>query len=80
LVTAIGPPSGDKRKPSLPFPFRIHIYFLALFKKHVIGRICGFLEYSEIWQKILICQPVSEIPPNPPLIKGGQGGFLASLW
>ena len=32
-------------------------------------------ETSEIWPKILICQPVSEIPPNPPLIKGGRGDF-----
>jgi len=25
-------------------------------------------------------QPVSEIPPEPPFKKGGQGGFLAGPW
>jgi hypothetical protein len=34
----------------------------------------------EICQKILFGRPVSEIPPNPPFDKGGQGGFLAGPW
>ena len=29
----------------------------------------------ETWQETLIGQPVSEIPPNPPLRKGGRGDF-----
>jgi len=31
----------------------------------------------EICQEILFGRSLSEIPPNPPLIKGGEGGFLA---
>jgi hypothetical protein len=34
------------------------------------------LQDLEIWQEIASCRLVSEIPPNPPLIKGGEGGFL----
>jgi len=34
----------------------------------------------EIGHEILFVQPLSEIPPNPPLLKGGQGGFLAGQW
>ncbi len=30
---------------------------------------------SEICQEILFGQAVSEIPPQPPFDKGGQGGF-----
>jgi hypothetical protein len=34
----------------------------------------------EICQEILFGQPLSEIPPQPPFNKGGQGGFLAGPW
>jgi hypothetical protein len=33
----------------------------------------------EIWQEIPIGQPVSEIPPNPPLEKGGRGDFWQAI-
>jgi hypothetical protein len=29
----------------------------------------------EIGHEILLLQPLSEIPPNPPLLKGGRGDF-----
>jgi hypothetical protein len=29
----------------------------------------------EIGHEILFVQPLSEIPPNPPLLKGGRGDF-----
>jgi hypothetical protein len=35
------------------------------------------MENLEFCQETLMGQPVSEIPPNPPFRKGGQGGFLA---
>jgi hypothetical protein len=37
-------------------------------------------EKFEMRQKFLICQLVSEIPPKPPLKKGGQGGFMTGSW
>jgi hypothetical protein len=35
------------------------------------------MQNLEFCQETLIGQPVTEIPANPPLEKGGQGGFLA---
>jgi hypothetical protein len=38
--------------------------------------VCAIdIKNLEIGQKILIGQGLSEIPPNPPLIKGGWGDF-----
>ena len=31
-------------------------------------------------QEIVFGRTVSEIPPEPPFKKGGQGGFLAGPW
>jgi hypothetical protein len=33
------------------------------------------MKEPEVGQKILFGQPLAEIPPNPPLKKGGRGDF-----
>jgi hypothetical protein len=40
----------------------------------VTRKISKFCQVLSIWK------PIAEIPPHPPLCKGGQGGFLGDLF
>jgi len=77
---------GGKNHPAALFSFSGFYHSIREFTILIVGlcpKSTWFVAWPvkrknlEIGQEILSGQSISEIPPNPPFIKGGEGGFLA---
>jgi hypothetical protein len=84
FIGSLPPPGKNNNHPAL-FSFSGFYHSIQEFTILIVGlfpKSTRFVAWPvkknlESYQEIVFGRTVSEIPPNPPFIKGGEGGFLA---